>query len=125
LSQAVLGEFSALNYQQHAAIRQSPPRTKRVFVLADASRSQSKSFIPTLNDKATCVSKIINSPPKARAFKKDHPSPDVCQIGAHAKDDATFLALLHIEPLIDRDLFRCSSMDPAEFISGILTQLVC
>jgi hypothetical protein len=104
--QAVLGEFSALNHQQPAAIRNSPPRTKRVFVLAETNRSQTKSFIPLSTDKATCVSKIINSPTKARANNKCQTSADVCHIGSRAKDDATFLALLHIEPLVDRDLFR-------------------
>jgi hypothetical protein len=104
-TQAPLGEFSALNHSQLSVLKSSPPRTKRLFVLAEASRSQSKSFIPTLAEKAACAPKVMLSPSKPRVANRESTS-SVVQIGARAKDDATFLALLHIEPLVDRDLFR-------------------
>jgi hypothetical protein len=104
-TQAPLGEFTALNHSQLSVTKTSPPRTKRVFVLADTSRSQTKSFIPTPVEKAACAPKVMLSPTKLRVPNRESPS-SVVQIGARVKDDAIFLALLHIEPLVDRDLFR-------------------
>jgi hypothetical protein len=91
-----------------------------VFVLADSSRPQTRSFIPTSTQSASCTPKLINSPIKARSMKKDQATFSICQIGARPKDDATFLALLHIEQLVDRDLFRCSpSYLSCSFYMGI------
>jgi hypothetical protein len=95
-----------LNHSQLSVPKSSPPRTKRVFVLAEASRSQTKSFIPTSVEKAACAPKVVLSPSKPRVAKRESTSSAIVQVGARAKDDATFLALLHIEPLVDRDLFR-------------------
>ncbi len=102
--QASFGEVTAVNYSQHVAAKTSPPRTKRVFVLADASRLRTPTFAPTSTEKAFSG----NSPTKSRSQKRDHHASNIAQIGVRSRDDATFLALLHIEPLVDRDLFRCA-----------------
>jgi hypothetical protein len=101
-TQALLGEVSAVNLSQHVAAKTSPPRAKRVFVLADASRLRAPTFTPT----STAFSG--NSPTKSRSQKRDHHASNIAQIGVRSRDDATFLALLHIESLVDRDLFRCA-----------------
>jgi hypothetical protein len=106
--QALLGELSALNHKHHAATKSSPPRTKRVFVLAESSRSQTTSFIPLSSEKTTSAAKKLSSPTKIRGNKKDRSSCSINQVGTRSSDDATFLALLHLEPLVDRDLFRCA-----------------
>ena len=106
-AQPVLGNLSAPNDEQHVALRNSPPRTKRVFVLADTSRSQTKSFIPAVTSvpaPASRAAKGLASPAKPRALKKM--SFGMSRVGCQVQDDATFLALLHIEPMVDRDLFR-------------------
>jgi hypothetical protein len=92
----------------HAATKNSPPRTKRVFVLADTSRLRTSNFLPTSTDKAALATNRVVSPAKSRLQKREQPASTMTQIGSRAKDDATFLALLHLEPLVDRDLFRCA-----------------
>jgi hypothetical protein len=106
-----------------AATKSSPPRTKRVFVLADTSRLRTSNFLPTSTDKAAFATNRVVSPAKPRLQKREQPASTMTQVGSRAKDDATFLALLHLEPLVDRDLFRCAYFSHAH--RSVYTYCMC
>lgn len=107
--QNFLGEFQILNQSQPAPIKHSPLRTKRVFVLADSGRPQTTNFLPTRITSPNGASNAVNSPKWTPQRRNEASASRLALVGSHAKDDATFLSLLHLEPLLDRDLFRSTA----------------